>query len=88
MTLAKTARDLGSPGRDDLYGDGEADAFAAVMAVPADSATPVAAASGTTKREDVQPRREEPNIRAIEQPSLSSADDKAAISQADRPATR
>ncbi|MBR0710230.1 S8 family serine peptidase [Bradyrhizobium liaoningense] len=88
MTLAKTARDLGSPGRDDLFGDGEADAFAAVMAVPADSATPVAAASGTTKREDADKRRDEPGIRAIEQPSLSSTGDKAAISQADRPATR
>ncbi len=88
MTLAKTARDLGSPGRDDLFGDGEADAFAAVMAVPLDSATPVAAASGTTKREDVEQRRDEPGIRAIEQPSLSSADDKSTISQTDRPATR
>ena len=88
MTLAKTARDLGSPGRDDLFGDGEADAFAAVMAIPADSATPVAAASGTTKREDAGKRREEPGIRAIEQPSLSSADDKSTISQADRPAAR
>ena len=88
LTLAKTARDLGSPGRDDLFGDGEADAFAAVMAVPADSATPVAAASGTTKREDVEKRRDDPGIRAIEQPSLSSADDKATVSQVDRPATR
>lgn len=88
MTLAKTARDLGSPGRDDLFGDGQADAFAAVMSVPADSATPVAAASGTTKREDAGKRREEPGLRAIEQPSLSSADDKSAISQVDRPATR
>ncbi|MCK1382942.1 S8 family serine peptidase [Bradyrhizobium sp. 21] len=87
MTLAKTARDLGSPGRDDLFGDGEADAFAAVMAVPADSATPVAAA-GTTKREDIEKRRDEPGIRAIEQPSLSSTGDKSAVSQADRPATR
>jgi hypothetical protein len=87
-TLAKTARDLGSPGRDDLFGDGQADAFAAVMAIPVDSATPVAAASGTTKREDADKRRDEPGIRAIEQPSLSSAADKAAISQADRPATR
>lgn len=87
-TLAKTARDLGSPGRDDLFGDGEADAFAAVMAVPADSATPVAAASGTTKREDAGKRPDEPGIRAIEQPSLSSADEKSAISQADRPGTR
>lgn len=88
MTLSKTARDLGSPGRDDLFGDGEADAFAAVMAVPADSATPVAASSGTTKREDAQSRRDEPGIRAIEQPSLSSADDKPTVSQADRPTTR
>ncbi|WP_339027507.1 S8 family serine peptidase [Bradyrhizobium symbiodeficiens] len=88
MTLAKTARDLGSPGRDELFGDGQADAFAAVMAVPADSATPVAAASGTTKREDAAKRRDELNSRAIEQPSLSSADDKPTVSQADRPATR
>ncbi|HEY9214571.1 MAG TPA: S8 family serine peptidase [Ancylobacter sp.] len=88
MTLAKTARDLGLPGRDDLFGDGEADAFAAVMAIPADSATPVAAASGTTKREDAEKRRDEPGVRAIEQPSLSSADDKPTVSQADRPATR
>lgn len=88
MTLAKTARDLGSPGRDDLFGDGQTDAFAAVMAVPADSAMPVAAASDTTKREDAGKRRDEPGSRAIEQPSLSGADDKSAVSQADRPATR
>lgn len=88
MTLTKTARDLGSPGRDELFGDGQADAFAAVMAVPAASATPVAAASGTTKREDAGKRGDEPNSRAIEQPSLSSADDKSTVSQADRPATR
>ncbi|WP_440638726.1 S8 family serine peptidase [Bradyrhizobium sp. PUT101] len=88
MTLAKTARDLGSPGRDDLFGDGQTDAFAAVMAVPADSATPVAAASGTTKREDAEKRRDEPGSRAIEQPSLSGGDNKSAVSQADRPAAR
>jgi subtilisin family serine protease len=87
LTLAKTARDLGAPGRDDLFGDGEADAFAAVMATPADSATPVAAASDTTKREDAGKRRDEPAIRAIDQPSLSSANDKPPVSQADRPAT-
>ena len=33
--LTKTARDLGAPGRDDLFGAGEADAFAAVSAVVA-----------------------------------------------------
>ena len=45
--LMKTARDLGSPGRDDLFGAGEADAFAAVSAV---TAAPVAAASGRACR--------------------------------------
>jgi hypothetical protein len=58
------------------------------MAIPGDSVTPVAAAAATTKREDGQSRRDDPNIRAIEQRSLSSADDKSAISQADRPAAR
>lgn len=88
MTLAKTARDLGPPGRDELFGDGQADAFAAVTAVPPDSATPVAAGAGTTKREDAGKRREEPGSRAIEHPSLSRADDKSTVSQTDRPATR
>ena len=43
--LTRTARDLGSPGRDDLFGAGEADAFAAVEAsiVPG---TPVATSDG------------------------------------------
>ena len=43
--LTRTARDLGSPGRDDLFGAGEPDAYAAVAAsiVPA---TPVAASDG------------------------------------------
>jgi hypothetical protein len=41
--LIKTARDLGLPGRDDLFGAGEADAFSAVTAV-LDAAAPVAAA--------------------------------------------
>jgi hypothetical protein len=40
--LTRTARDLGAPGRDDLFGAGEADAFLAVTAVQ-DAAVPVAA---------------------------------------------
>jgi subtilisin family serine protease len=42
--LTRTARDLGSPGRDDLFGAGEADAYAAVEAsiVPG---TPIAASN-------------------------------------------
>jgi hypothetical protein len=41
--LTRTARDLGAPGRDDLFGAGEADAYRAVTAV-LDGAVPVAAA--------------------------------------------
>jgi len=88
LTLAKTARDLGAPGRDDLFGDGEADAYAAVTALSIDGATPVAAAPDTPKREDASERREEPGTRALEQPSLSNTADKSTVSQADRPATR
>jgi subtilisin family serine protease len=40
--LTKTARDLGAPGRDDLFGAGEADAYAAVLAA---APVPVASAS-------------------------------------------
>jgi len=49
--LMKTARDLGSPGRDDLFGAGEADAFAAVSAV---GAAPVAG-----RRPDLAAQRRE-----------------------------
>jgi subtilisin family serine protease len=43
--LTTTARDLGPPGRDDLFGAGEADAFAAVSAV-SNSIAPVAEVLG------------------------------------------
>jgi hypothetical protein len=39
--LMKTARDLGSPGRDDQFGAGEADAFAATEAAKNNAAVPV-----------------------------------------------
>ena len=44
--LMRTARDLGAPGRDDLFGAGKADAFAAVTAAVAAPAVPLAAVSG------------------------------------------
>jgi subtilisin family serine protease len=40
--VMKTARDLGTPGRDDLFGAGEADAYAAVSAAVAAPSLPVA----------------------------------------------
>jgi subtilisin family serine protease len=49
--LTRTARDLGAPGRDDLFGAGEADAYAAVLAT---APAPVASASGTGTIEQAQ----------------------------------
>ncbi|UFZ06792.1 S8 family serine peptidase [Bradyrhizobium ontarionense] len=43
--LTRTARDLGSPGRDDLFGAGEADALAAVQAVVSPQDAPAASAA-------------------------------------------
>jgi hypothetical protein len=42
--LTSTARDLGTPGRDDLFGHGEADAFAAVTAATSARSIPMAIA--------------------------------------------
>jgi Subtilase family len=86
--LMKTARDLGAPGRDDLFGAGEADAFAAVSAVAAAPAVPVAAVSDRPAAENVQERQEVPATRALNQPAASVASDKSAVSDANRPAAQ
>jgi subtilisin family serine protease len=57
--LMKTARDLGSPGPDDQFGAGEADAFAAVSAVPVAS-MPVAAAEKPAAREMSEAQKDQP----------------------------
>jgi subtilisin family serine protease len=53
--LTRTARDLGTPGRDDLFGAGEADAYAAVSA--AALALPVAAAPAALAAPEKLPDR-------------------------------
>jgi hypothetical protein len=58
-TLMTTARDLGPAGRDDLFGAGVADAYAAVSAVVAVPAVPVIAASDAAtveKASEIQDR--------------------------------
>jgi len=82
--LMKTARDLGAPGRDDLFGAGEADAFAAVSAVA--PAMPVATASDRPAAENVSGRQEVPGTRALNQPAAAVASDKSAGGEAHRPA--
>ncbi len=64
--LIRTARDLGTPGRDDLFGAGEADAFAAVSAVGDAPGTPVAAVSGSPAREKVSKQQDAPADQGIE----------------------
>jgi subtilisin family serine protease len=80
--LMKTARDLGSPGRDDQFGAGEADAFAAVSAA---IAAPVAAASAQPAVERASDRQEISATRALDQPAAAMASDKSAVGDANRP---
>ena len=82
--LTKTARDLGAPGRDDLFGAGEADAFAAVSAVVSAPAAPVTAASEPAA-EKASDRQDAPAIRALNPPPPAMASDRPAIVDANRP---
>jgi hypothetical protein len=86
--LMKTARDLGAPGRDDLFGAGEADAYAAVSAVAPAPATPVATVSERPAGEIVPNRQDAPATRALNQSPAAMASDKSAVDEADRPAAR
>jgi subtilisin family serine protease len=86
--LMKTARDLGSPGRDDLFGAGEADAFAAVSAVVTAPAAPIAAVSGAPAAEKTQDRQDVPSTRDLSPPGAAMASDKAAVREAHRPAAQ
>jgi subtilisin family serine protease len=79
--LTKTARDLGAPGRDDLFGAGEADAYAAVSAVPAGS-VPAAAApqppEASPVAQKVSAEQPLPGTRALNPPAAAVASDKPA----------
>jgi hypothetical protein len=86
--LVKTARDLGSPGRDDLFGAGEADAFAAVSAVVTAPAVPVAAVPDSPAAEKVSGHQEVPVTRDLNEPGAAMASDKAAVREANRPAAQ
>jgi Subtilase family len=86
--LMKTAHDLGSPGRDDLFGAGEADAYAAVQAVTAQPSTPVAASEPPKPRETAPDQKETPAVRALNAPVTTMAAEKPAASDAVRPAAQ
>jgi Subtilase family len=80
--LMKTARDLGAPGRDDLFGAGEADAFAAVSAVAA-PAGPMATVSDPAAAARGLGRDDGPVTRALNVPSATMASEATA---SDKPA--
>jgi subtilisin family serine protease len=86
--LTKTARDLGAPGRDDLFGAGEADAFAAVSAAVAVPQVPVAAVSGTPASEK-SPASDNASVsRALNDAAPSMASEQSASNTANRPAAQ
>ncbi len=86
--LMKTARDLGAPGRDDLFGAGEADAYAAVSAVAPAPATPIATVSDRPAAEGVPDRQDAPATRALNQPPAAMASDKSAVGEGHPPAAQ
>lgn len=81
--LTATARDLGTPGKDELFGYGQADAFAAATAAVAAPAVPMAVAPGGpgagTADNDVSVSRE------LKVPSAAMASDKSANNEPNRP---
>jgi subtilisin family serine protease len=81
--LMQTARDLGVPGRDDLFGAGEADAYAAVLAVAA-----APAASEPAAADQASDRQETPVSKVLEQSSAAMTADKSAAGEANRPAAQ
>nr|WP_235983947.1 S8 family serine peptidase [Bradyrhizobium australiense] len=84
--LARTARDLGTPGRDDQFGAGEADAFAAVTAAAAAPSVPVVSVSGKPAEEKtpaLDPAADNTSVsRALNDSSPSIASDKSAANAA------
>jgi hypothetical protein len=85
VIVTKTARDLGAPGRDDLFGAGEADAFAAVTAAVAAPPMPVAAVSGTPASEKTPAPDNASVSRALNDTAPSVAAEKSAANAVNRP---
>ena len=84
--LMKTARDLGTPGRDDLFGAGNADAFAAVAAAAAAPTVPLAAATGKPAGENAAAPDNASVSRALNDAVPSMASEKSAANAGNKPA--
>ncbi|MEP6838758.1 MAG: S8 family serine peptidase [Bradyrhizobium sp.] len=86
--LTKTARDLGAPGRDDLFGAGEADAFAALTAVIDAPSVPVASATGKPAGEKAPTSDNASVSRALNDSAPALSSDNSAANDANRATTR
>jgi subtilisin family serine protease len=90
--LTRTARDLGAPGRDDLFGAGEADAFAAVTAAVDGPSVPVASAIAKPAGEKAPASDNASVSRALTEPLNDSApalsSDNSAANDANRATAR
>jgi hypothetical protein len=83
--LMKTARDLGSPGRDDLFGAGEADAYAAVSTV---ASAPTATVSDRPAAKNVPDRNDVSVTRALSGTAPAMASDRSAAGDTKSPAAQ
>ena len=86
--LTESARDLGTPRGDDLFGAGEADAFAAVTAAVAAPSVPIAAVSGAPAFEKTPAPDNASVSRALNDSTPSMASEKSASNTANRPAAQ
>ena len=85
--LTSTARDLGAPGRDELFGYGEADAFAATTA--ATNAPPVPMANAPRNPAEAAPDGNDVSVsRELKVPAAAMAADKSAPGEPNRPAAQ
>jgi subtilisin family serine protease len=91
--VMKTARDLGAPGRDDLFGAGEADAYAAaIAAVPAPSVPVASSGQPAAEKPGTQPPSDQ---KSFDQKGLDDApatralaSERSAPAEANRPAAQ
>ena len=91
--VMKTARDLGPPGRDDLFGAGEADAYAAAAAaVPAPSVPVAASGQPAADKPAAQPPSDQKPFdqKGLEDkpPTRALASDRSEPAAANRPAAQ
>jgi subtilisin family serine protease len=86
--LTATARDLGAPGRDDLFGAGEADAYAAATAAVGAPAVPMAAATDAPTTLKAPADNNTSVSRALNDQAPAMASDKSAANGVIRPAAQ